>query len=207
MAVTVARRTVVIALLAFAVLAATSVAVISPSAGAATAERVTPQVLCDPDLSGSVAGSVSGGFHTMTPERLLDTRISTGPVQAGCTAIVDLMSYVGDGATGVALDVASVDAAAAGFVTVFPCDASRPLASSLNPRPGDTTPNSVVVPLGTSRRVCLYSSVSTQLVVDLSGWFGPGGSSYHGLTPEPWREKCGPSIRRSPARFRWAPVA
>jgi hypothetical protein len=182
--------------LAIAIVVAVLAGALSVSpAGAASGDVSTPQVLCNPDVTGSVGGSVSGGFHAVSPVRILDTRVSTGAVPGGCTAVVDLVSYVGSSATGVALDVVAIDAAADGFVTVYPCDASRPLASNVNPRAGDTTPNSVVVPLGTSRRVCVYSSVGTQLAVDLTGWFGPGGASYHGLTPSRIVDTRDPSLR------------
>jgi hypothetical protein len=147
------------------------------------ADPVSAQVLCNPSLEGSPLATVTGGFHAVTPSRVLDTRISTGPVEAGCTAVADLLPYVPPEATGVALDVVAVDAGYDGFVTVYPCDAARPFASNLNPRVGDPTANSVVVPLGSSRRSCLYTSTPTQLVVDITGWFGPGGASFHGTDP------------------------
>src|SRR3954470_21368158 len=154
------------------------------SVGSAAAADVEPQLVCNPVPTGSPTDAVSGGFHAVTPVRILDTRTILGPVDAGCTAVVDLHGVVGSDATGVALDVVTVDAEDRGFVTAYPCDTARPLASSLNPRVGDPTPNAVVVPLLASRQVCLYVSVHTQLVVDLTGWFGPGGASFHGMTPE-----------------------
>jgi hypothetical protein len=153
--------------------------------GVAGAEPAAqPQLVCNPAPVGGATDPVSGGFHAVTPVRLLDTRLALGPIDAGCTAVIDLHGFVGAEASGIALDVVTLDAQDRGFVTVYPCDTDRPLASNVNPRVGDPTPNAVVAPLLASRQVCLYASVRTQLVVDLTGWFGPGGASFHGTTPE-----------------------
>ena len=163
-------------------LGATVLASVGGAAGAAG--EIQPQLVCNPAPVGGASDPVSGGFYAVTPVRLLDTRIALGPIDAGCTAVLDLHGFVGAEASGVALDVVTVDAQDRGFVTAYPCETDRPLASNVNPRVGDPTPNSVVAPLLASRQVCLYVSVRTELVVDLTGWFGPGGASFHGMTPE-----------------------
>jgi hypothetical protein len=167
-----------------AILALVATVLVSGASTRGDAAEVEPQLICNPAPTGPAPEPVSGGFHAVTPVRVLDTRLLLGPIDAGCTAVVDLHGLVEPAASGVALDVITVDAADRGFVTAYPCDTDRPLASNLNPRVADPTPNVVVVPLLTSRRVCLYSSVHTHLVADLTGWFGPGGASFHGMTPE-----------------------
>ncbi len=154
-------------------------------ASAGAAGSGAPQAICQPSSGGGGSPATpSGGFHGMTPERLLDTRTTIGALGAGCTAVVDLAAVVPTQATGVALSVVAVDAADRGFVTVYPCDSDRPLASNVNPRPGQPTPNAVVLPVDASRRTCVYTSVTTNLVVDITGWFGPAGQSFHGSAPE-----------------------
>jgi hypothetical protein len=56
-----------------------------------------------------------------------------------------------------------------GFVTVFPCDQSRPVASNLNFPAGRTIPNAVVTKLSAGGVVCLYTSATTHLLVDVAG--------------------------------------
>jgi hypothetical protein len=73
-----------------------------------------------------------------------------------------------------ALNVTAVRPASDGFVTVFPCDRSRPTASNLNFRAGVTTAGAVLARPGASGEVCVYSSAATDLVVDASGSLGPG---------------------------------
>ena len=117
---------------------------------------------------------------------MLDTRGGVDPGSAadrlagGCTTAIALPDGAAPfDATAVALNVTAVGATAAGYVTVFPCAAARPLASNLNPRPGSVVGNLVVVGVGADRRVCVFSSVATHLVVDATGWFGPSGQPYH----------------------------
>jgi hypothetical protein len=170
-----------------ALLALTTLGPLGPlgPAGAApgTPDGASPQALCTPATGTDPIGGISGGYHAMTPTRVLDTRATTGPVEAGCTTVVDLVGLLTGQATGVALGLVAVEAAGPGYVTAFPCDAARPLASNLNTRTAVATPNAVTVPLGPSRRVCVFTSVRTQLVVDLTGWFGPGGAAFQGVTP------------------------
>jgi hypothetical protein len=136
-----------------------------------------------PPSSGGTPSSVEGGFHALTPIRLVDTRATVGQIGGGCTLAVDTLTWVPGDATAAAIDVVAVDADGPGFVTVYPCDAERPLASSLNTRTSIAIPNAVVVPLERGRRICLYTSIATQLVVDLTGYFAVAGEPFHGLTP------------------------
>jgi hypothetical protein len=71
---------------------------------------------------------------------------------------------------------------AAGFVTVFPCGSTQPLASNVNFTAGATVANSVVSRVGTGGAVCLFTMVKTDLVVDVDGYF-PLGSSFVSLLP------------------------
>lgn len=73
-----------------------------------------------------------------------------------------------------ALNVTAVRPASDGFVTVYPCDRSRPTASNLNFRAGATTAAAVLVRPSASGEVCVYSSAATDLVVDTFGSLGPG---------------------------------
>ena len=156
----------------------------APAPIATAADNVQASATCStPPPAGGAVAQVSGGFHPITPTRVLDTRFTLGAIGAGCTAVVDLVSLVPAQATGVALDVIAVGAVAEGFVTVYPCESERPLASNVNPRVGDPTPNLVLVPLQPSRRVCLFTLTETNLVVDIMGWFGPSGASFHGVNP------------------------
>jgi hypothetical protein len=120
------------------------------------------------------------------PIRLLDTRTSTGPFTAGQTMALQVTGpgRAPAGAVGAVLNLTSTNTPAAGFVTAWPCDADLPFASNLNPLPGRNIANATMVKLDGSGRVCLYSAMPTDLVVDLNGWFVPAGQgSMKTVTP------------------------
>jgi len=72
-------------------------------------------------------------------------------------------------ATAVLLNVTSTGATADGFLTVFPCGGSVPLVSNVNYQPGRDAANSVAVKVGNGGKICVYSSASSHVVVDLDG--------------------------------------
>jgi hypothetical protein len=74
-----------------------------------------------------------------------------------------------------------VNPSAPGFITAWPCGLPRPLASNINFEAGSTIPNGVIASLGSDGAACLYSSVETDIVVDLAGWFD--AEAYQGATP------------------------
>ncbi|MCU1395004.1 MAG: hypothetical protein JWM34_3432 [Ilumatobacteraceae bacterium] len=122
-------------------------------------------------------------FVPTTPFRLADTRAGFatgdglyaggGSLASGAVLQLRVSSRGGVAADAgsVALNVTSVNSAADGFVTVFPCGAPQPLASSLNFTSGATASNAVVTKIGTDGNVCILASQSMDLVVDAAGWF------------------------------------
>jgi hypothetical protein len=71
----------------------------------------------------------------------------------------------------VVLNVTAVNPVSRGFLTVYPCGADRPEASSLNYTPGVATANNVVAKVGTNGQVCVFTNQDTDLVVDVAGNF------------------------------------
>src|SRR5438477_4278488 len=144
-------------------------------------------VPCVAPAIGDPSGGVGGGFTAITPARLLDTRTGqggvTGPVGAGCVARVSLASVVGPSATGVAATVTLTDAEGDGFATAYPCGSARPYVSNVNSRADSPVPNLVVAPVDSTRELCIFTSVITQVIVDVTGWFGSAGGQFHELTP------------------------
>jgi hypothetical protein len=133
-------------------------------------------------LTVDVAGFVGGDteFEVLTPARLLDTRLAEetidgvsqgeGPRLAGSEyrlQIAGRHGIVGD-ARSVVVNVTAVGPARAGFVSVHPCMAQRPGASSLNYTTGITASNEIVTRLDEGGGVCLYSSEAVHLLVDVS---------------------------------------
>ena len=100
----------------------------------------------------SAAGGTASTFTPITPCRLLDTRVdgpATGealprntPLGQGETLTVTARGNFGKcvalspSATGAVLNVTTVNPSAGSFLTVWPADKDRPLASNLNWSPG-----------------------------------------------------------------------
>jgi hypothetical protein len=69
------------------------------------------------------------------------------------------------------LNVTVASPAAAGYVSVYPCGTS-PLVSNVNYRAGQVSAaNLAVVKLPANGQVCFKSFATTNLVVDLAGWY------------------------------------
>jgi Tol biopolymer transport system component len=144
------------------------------------------------------ADAAATTFTGLVPARLLETRVGAGLVTvdgqyqgigvvgAGVTLELPVLNRGGVPASGVgavALNVTVTEPTAASFVTVFPTGRGRPTASNLNMVAGQTVSNMVIVPVGTGGRVSLFNLAgSTEMIVDVLGWF-PTGASFGGLTP------------------------
>jgi Tol biopolymer transport system component len=125
--------------------------------------------------------SLGNSFVGQNPSRVLDTRdANPAPgLDVGAVATVGPFNAEADS---VVLNVTATNAAAAGFVTAWPCDQLRPNASSVNFVPGTSVPNLVIAKTSADHTVCLFTDHPVDLIADLSGWF-PAGGGYHGLTP------------------------
>src|SRR3954464_3193118 len=141
----------------------------------------------------SAAGGSASSFSAITPCRLLDTRQDGPPTGATparstplgahesltITARGDFGKCVGLSATatGAGLNVTTVNASASSFLSVWPADKDRPLASNLNWVAGQAaTPNQVTTGLDASGRLSLFnSSGNVDVIVDVVGLYEPAG--------------------------------
>ena len=171
----------------------------------------------------------ANAFLPLTPVRVLDTRTSSatqlgdwdgdGPLQGGSTVAIPVRSVVPAGSPVAVVNVTATRAAEAGFLTVYECDASLPNASNLNYLPGDFQARaaSVYAPVSADGQVCVYSSATTDLIVDVSG-YSPSDGSYvprnpvrladtRGAAPSPPMRRCGsphpPTTRVGGVARRW----
>jgi hypothetical protein len=145
------------------------------------------------DLEGwysSPGSGPAGLYNPVAPARITDTRTLSGapnsgqPLKPGGTLYVQVAGVGGiptSGASAVALNVTAVSPTTSGYVTAYPAGSSQPLASNVNFVAGATVPNRVIVPLGTAGSVNFFNaSGTTQLVVDVVGWFSASGSGSGG---------------------------
>jgi hypothetical protein len=130
------------------------------------------------DVVGSYAASdgVAGGrFHGITPVRFLDTRIPGAPVGPGATLAMKFTGTGGvpsSGVTAVALNVTVTQPTSWGWLTAYPGDASKPLASSINFFAGQTVANMVIVRVPADGVVNFYNQFgTTQVIADVMGYY------------------------------------
>jgi subtilisin family serine protease len=136
------------------------------------------------DLVVDVDGFVlaGGSPSSVVPARLLDTRpgnptvdgmaqgLGRRPADSTLQLTVTGRGGVPAGAEAVILNVTAVSPSSGGYLTVFPCGSSRPLASNLNVVGGEIVPNAVLAKVGTDGKVCLYTSAATDIVADVNGF-------------------------------------
>ena len=123
----------------------------------------------DVDLVVDLAGTFGEGYVAREDSvRLVDTRSSapSGRLAAGGVLEIDVGAPT---ANAVAVNVTAVEPAAPGFLTVYPCDVARPPTSSVNYVNVPVVANLVVARPSVDGRVCVYSSSSIDVVVDLAG--------------------------------------
>jgi hypothetical protein len=123
------------------------------------------------DNSGTTQATGSGDvFAGTTPNRILDTR-ATSPLGANSSGVLTVTGPP-PGAHAAVLNVTVTNTTAASYLTVWPDNTTRPLASDLNFVGGLTVANLVVVQLGSGSKVDIYNAYgSTDVIVDLVGWY------------------------------------
>lgn len=87
-------------------------------------------------------------------------------------------------ATAVVANVTAVSRRTPGCVTVWPSGSAQPPTSSLNFGSLAIVPNRIVSGLGPDGALKIYASRSTDLIVDITGWFGGAdGSRFYLIQP------------------------
>ncbi len=130
------------------------------------------------DVAGYVPGNA--GLVSPAPARLVDTRnqptvdgqfSNLGPIAANTSLAFGVTSRGGvpANATTVVLNVTATSPVTDGFLAVYPCGVAPPATSNVNYRAGQTIANAVVVKVGTGGQVCVFSSSSTHVIVDVTG--------------------------------------
>ena len=137
-----------------------------------------------------------GNFNTLSPARLLDTRagqntidgsyVATGAIGPGQTLRLPVLGRGGVPSTGVnavVVNVTAVTPNSSGHLTVFPTGTAVPNASNVNFTSGSVVPNVVVTKVGSDGSISIFNSAgSTNVVIDISGWF-PSSDSFTSFTP------------------------
>jgi hypothetical protein len=133
-----------------------------------------------------------GSVRSLTPARLLDTRIGfggrDGRLGSGQTTEVQVTGRgnVPDGAEGATVNVVAVDGQGDGYLTLWPCGSPAPLASTINTWPGITRSNQATIKLSSNGKLCITAFASNRsgvhVVLDVVGYVAGPGTANPGTT-------------------------
>jgi hypothetical protein len=147
-----------------------------------------PAILTAQTLSGTTPLQYTA---LQTPCRAVDTRVTGGPIAAGTSQSF----YPAGGACNIplpntgpivyALNVTVVPHGPLGYLSVWPTGATQPLVSTLNSPDGRVKANAALATGGNGGEISVYASNTTDLVLDVSGYFTAGTTAdvYIPITP------------------------
>jgi hypothetical protein len=143
------------------------------------------------DQGNSPASTESGAVtpvapmvQSVSPGRVLESRSGlayqtvddlfegVGRVGAGQVAELKVTGRAGvpDDAEAVFLNVVAVNPSGPGYLTVFPCGSTAPLAANVNYSGGDIAANAVLAKVGDGGKICVFTLAATDLVIDVNGF-------------------------------------
>ena len=139
-------------------------------------------------FSGMAATGVQ--FVPVTPCRVVDTRQTHDPILGGTAQsfVVPQLGGCNIPATAAAysLNVTAVPHQDIDYLTIWPTGQTQPLVSTMNSPDGRIKANAAIIPSGTNGAVSVFSTDTTDVILDINGYFEvPGGQTlqYYPLTP------------------------
>ncbi len=133
------------------------------------------------------------------PCRLVDTRKvsgGSGPIAGGTFEFFNLPQAATQGkncptldlssAAAYSLNVTVVPQGPLGYLTVWPAGRSQPNVSTLNSVDGRVKANAAIIPAGASQAISVFASNTTDVVIDIDGYFATPSSStlaFYALPP------------------------
>ena len=135
-------------------------------------------------------------FVPVAPCRVVDTRNPNGPfggpaISGGASRSFALpsgpCSSIPSTAVAYSLNVTAIPVHTLSYLTIWPTGGSRPVVSTLNSFDGRTKANAAIVPAGTGKAVSVYVSDTSNVVLDIDGYFVPAPNNtaleFYKLTP------------------------
>ena len=120
--------------------------------------------------------SVTGAFASLTPARLLDTRINLGGTKPGAGGHLTLTvtghgGVPTTGVSAVAINVTVTGPATHGYLSAYPDGTTRPTTSNINYAAAQTIAGLVIVPISSTGKIDLYTSADTHVIADIQGYY------------------------------------
>lgn len=150
------------------------------------------------DINGYfVSADDPGGlaFYPVTPCRVADTRLPDGPLGGPIMRADQTRTFpvpasacgIPSSAKAYSLNYTVVPASPLGYLTTWAAGIPQPPVSTLNAPNGLISANAAIVPAGDAGAVSVYTSGTTQVVIDINGYFAPpdnnSGLSFYAMDP------------------------
>ena len=131
-------------------------------------------------------------FVAVTPCRLVDTRPQyggNGPIQGGTSQSFPIPQEGGCNipttAVAYSLNVSVVPSGPLGYLTIWATGGDRPVVATLNSLDGRIKADAAIVPAGADGAVSVYVTNTTNVVLDINGYFAPISGSTLAFYPLP----------------------
>jgi len=133
-------------------------------------------------------------FIATPPCRLVDTRGADGEfggpsIQGGTARSFPIPQNqncnIPASAAAYSLNVTVAPHGFLGYLTVWPTGQNQPVVSTLNSYDGRIKANAAIVPAGSAEAVSVYASNTTDLILDIDGYFAPVSASTVAFYPLP----------------------
>ncbi len=154
----------------------------------------------------TLSSSVASGplfFVPVTPCRVVDTRGATGTLGGPAMAGGSIRSFpIPQSACGIpttaeaySLNVTVVPRGGLSYLTLWPAGEAQPAVSTLNSFGGTVAANAAIVPAGANSAVDVFVTDTTDVILDINGYFssGSGGAAFYAASP------CRVADTRNPA--------
>jgi alpha-tubulin suppressor-like RCC1 family protein len=133
-------------------------------------------------------------FFPLPPCRIADTRSANSPLggpsmfggQDRTFPVLSSFCNIPSTALAYSLNFTAIPHGLLGFVTTWPTGGAQPLVSTLNASTGQVTANAAIVPAGAGGQIDVFATDTTDLVIDVNGYFAPagaGGLSFYNVSP------------------------
>src|ERR1019366_2313511 len=128
-------------------------------------------------------------FVAVPPCRLIDTRLTGGPIPGGNSRNFPVPQEGGCNipttAAAYSLNVTVVPHGPLGYLTIWPTGEYQPVVSTMNSLDGRIKANAAIVPAGSGGEVSVYVTNTTDVILDIDGYFAPVSSSTLAFYPLP----------------------
>jgi uncharacterized repeat protein (TIGR01451 family) len=139
------------------------------------------------DINGyfvAAVGVQNLAFYPVTPCRIADTRNPTGafggpslgPGVARNIPVPTSSCGIPTTAQAYAFNMTVVPSGSLGFLATWPAGSPQPTVSTLNALTGEVTSNAAIVPAGLNGAITVYATNTTDLIIDINGYFAPPGT-------------------------------